>query len=123
MIIAGEKGAQCAVHESAGQNLIITSLALTLCESSGETAGSGIFLAVLYLQGHKICSRYGILGSTYCGKQHRIVHTKHYRAISLLGQLSGLDADGSSIRQLDSLCNYVHLVDIKYIASKNRTKV
>ena len=110
VIIAGEQGTQSAVHQAAGQNLIVRSLTLTLGKTSGETAGSGEFLSVLYLQRHKICSGNGIFGGTDSGQEHRVAHSEHNGSIGLFGQFPGLDADGSPIRQFDCFLNYVHLV-------------
>ena len=110
VIVAGEQGAQRAVHQTAGQNLIVRRFTLTLGKTSGETAGSGEFLSILHLQRHKICSGNGIFGGTDSGQEHRVAHREHNGSIGLFGQFPGLDADGSSIRQFDCFLNYVHLV-------------
>ena len=115
MIIAGEERTQSAVHQTTSQNLVVVCLTLTLRKATGKTAGSKILLSVLYLQGHEICSGNGIFGCTNSGQEHRVVHTKHHGTIGLLGKFPGLDADGSSIRQLDCLCNYVHLVFVNLL--------
>ena len=109
VIVAGEKGTQSAVHQTASENLVVVGLTLTLRETAGETSGCEILLSVLYLQGHEICTGNGIFGGTNGGQEHRVVHAEHHGSIGLFGQFPGLDADGSSIRQLDCLCNYVHL--------------
>ena len=110
VIVRREQRAEGAVHETAREDLLITRLAFTLRETSRETAVSRILLAILYLERHKICSRYCIFRCTNSGEEHGVTHTEHHRSIRLLCQLSCLDADFSSIRQRDLLCNYVHLV-------------
>ena len=110
MIVAGEERAQGAVHETACEDFVIVGLALTLGESTGESAGCIILLSVLHLQGHEVCSGNGIFCGANGGQEHGVVHAQHDGSIGLFGQFPGLDADGSSIRQLDCLSNYIHLV-------------
>ena len=98
VVVAGEKGTQGAVNQTACQNLVVVCLTFALSETTGETAGRTVLLAILYLQRHKICARNSILGTANSGQEHCIVHAQHHGSIGLFGQLSGLNADGTSIR-------------------------
>ena len=109
MIVAGEEGTQGAVHKTTSQNLVVVSLTLALRESARKASGCGILFSVLYLQGHEICSGNGIFGGAYSGQEHGVVHANDNGTIGLFRQFPGLDADGPTIRQLDCLCNNVHL--------------
>ena len=108
MEIIWEKGAESTVHQTARQDFIIRSASFTLGESTGETSESGIFFFVLYLKRHKICSGNCVLGGTNSSQQHGIAHAQHYRTVCLFCQLSRFERDGSSIRQLDCLDNWVN---------------
>ena len=99
MEIAWEQRTEGAVNQTAYENLIIARLALTLCETTRETAGSGILLTVLHLEWHEIGSWYCIFCGADCGKKHRVAHTEHTRAISLFRQLSCLNGYLTSVRQ------------------------
>ena len=110
MVIAGEQGTQGTVNQTTCQNLVVIGLTLALCETSGETSGCAVLFTILYLQRHKICARDSILGTANSGQEHGVVHTQHHGTIGLFCQLSGLNADGTSVRQRHSLCNYIHLL-------------
>ena len=98
MIVAWEQWTQCTVHQTACKDFLVICLTLTLCETARETSGSTVLFTVFNLQRHKICARNSILGSTNSGQEHSVVHTQHNGTIGLFGQLSGLYANGTSIR-------------------------
>ena len=108
VIVAGEQGAQGAVHQPAGEDFVVRRLSFAPGEAAREASGSGKFLPILYLQRHKICSGNGIFGGTNSGQEHGVAQREHHGSIGLFGQFPGLDADGSSIRQFDCFRNYVH---------------
>ena len=110
MIIRGEERTQSPVYQAGGENLVITRLAFALGETTWETARGTILLAIIHLQRHEVCTRNGILCCTNSGQQHCVSHTEHCSAISLLCNFSGLNRDGSPIRQLNCFRNYVHQI-------------
>ena len=110
MIIGGEQGTEHTVDQTTGENLIVRSLTLALGETTGETSCGGILLSVVYLQRHEICSGNCIFCGTNSSQQHGVVHTENNTSIGLLCHFPGFNGDGSSIRQLNTFRNYVHLV-------------
>ena len=110
MVVAGEEGTKRTIDEATGEDFVIVSLTFALREATGETAGSGIFLAIFYLKGHEIGSGNGILGGTNGGQEHRISHSEHHGSVCLLSKLTSLDGNLAAIGQLDCLGDYVHLV-------------
>ena len=110
MVIAGEQRTQGTVNQTTCQNLVVICLTLALCKTAGKTSGCTVLFTILYLQRHKICAGNSILGTANSGQEHGIVHAQHHGTIGLFCQLSGLNADGTSVRQRHSLCNYIHLL-------------
>ena len=108
VIVAGEEGAQGTVNESGGEDFIVTGAAFALGETSGKASGSRVLLFVVALKGHEVGAWGSVFGTANGGKQHRVVHAEHHRTVGLLCQFSSLNADGASIRQRDSFCDYVH---------------
>ena len=109
MIIGGEKRTKGTVYETRHQNLIVAGFAFALGESAGETACGAVLFTIVHLQRHEIGSRNCIFGCTNSCEQYGVAHAEHGSAIGLFCNLSGLNCDGSSIRQLNCLGNYVHL--------------
>ena len=99
MEVAWEERAQGTVHEAADEDLVVVWLTLALGETAGETSGCGILLAIFYLQWHEVCARHCVFSGTNGGKKHGVAHTERTGTIGLLGQLSGLNGDGTSIRK------------------------
>ena len=114
MIIAREKWTQGTVNETRRQDLVVGSAAFTLGETARETACGRIFFLVVTLEGHEVSAGDSVFGATDCGEQHRVVHAQHDSTVGLFGQLTSLDADGSSIRQRDGLSNHVHRLFFLY---------
>ena len=110
MVIAGEKRTQCAVNQTTSQNLLVIGLTLTLGETTRKTTCCAVLFTILYLQRHKICTRNCVLSTTNSGQEHGVVHAQHHGTIGLFCQFSSLNADFTSVRQRDSLCNYIHLL-------------
>ena len=121
MVVGGEEGTEGTVDQTRGKNLVVTCLAFTLGETAGETACGTVLLAIIYLQRHKICTRNCVLSCTNSCQKHGVAHTEYCGTVSLFCNLSGLNCDGSSIRQLNCFRNYVHLknVIVLIFASKN----
>ena len=99
MIVAWEQRTECTVNKSASEDFLIAWLAFTACKTSRESAVCRIFLTILYLEWHKICSWYGIFGCTNSGQEHSVAHAEHHGTIGLFGKLSCLNADFASVRQ------------------------
>ena len=91
MIIGWKEGTERAIHQSRNQYLVVTRLALALGKSAGETASSAVLLAVVYLQGHKICTRNCVLSCTNSCEKHGVAHTEDSGTVSLFCNLSGLN--------------------------------
>ena len=87
----------------------LAGFAFALSKSAGETSGCAVLFTIIYLQRHKICSGNCIFCGTNSGEQYGIVHTQNNRAVGLFCHFPGFNGDGTSISQLKSLCNYVHL--------------
>ena len=119
VIVAWEQRTEHAVNQSARQDFVVRGAAFTFGETAGEASGSGILLAVVALQRHEIGSRHCILRSAHCGQQHGVVQAQDGASVGLFGHLACLDADDAAVRQLDSLCNYIHLlVNLKLLLLK-----
>ena len=114
VIIAGEEGAEGAVNESGGKDFVVTGATFALGETSGEASGGRVLLFVVALKGHEVGAGGSVFGTADGGKQHRVVHAEHHRSVGLLCQFSSLNADGTPIRQRDSLCDNVHRKNIIY---------
>ena len=109
MVVRREKWTQGAVHKARGKDFLIAGFAFALGETTGETTCSTVLLTIIYLQRHKICTRNCILCCTNSCEKHCVTHAENRSTISLFCNFSGLNCDGSSIRQLNTFCNYVHL--------------
>ena len=109
MEIAGEQRAEHTVHQTAGEDFIVTGLAFALGETAGETSCGSILLTIIYLQRHEICTGNCILCCTNSCEQYGVVHLENNRAVGLFCNFPGLNGDGSSISQLNTFRNYVHL--------------
>ena len=114
MVVAGEEGTKRTIDEATGEDFVIVSLTFALREATGETAGSGIFLAIFYLKGHEICAGHSVFCGTHGGQQHGVAHAQHHGTVSLLGKLTSLDGDLATIGQLDCLCDYIHLDNLRF---------
>ena len=110
MIVGGEEGTEGAVNETRGQNLVVACTAFAFGESTGETTHSGVFFFIVTLERHEIGAGGSVFGTANGSEKHGVVHAQHHCAVRLLCELTGLNADGASIRQGDSLCNNVHLI-------------
>ena len=110
VIVRREEGTEGAVNETRSQNLVVASTTFAFGESTGEATHSGVFFFIVTLQGHEIGAGGSVFGTANGSEKHRVVHAQHHRAVRLLRELTGLNADGTSIRQGDSLCNNVHLI-------------
>ena len=109
MIVRGKQGAQGTVHETGGEDFVVTGATFTFGEATGEASGCAVFFFVVTLQGHEVCAGLCGLGGTNGGEQHRVVETKHDGSVSLLCQFSGFNADDAAIGQRNAFCNYIHL--------------
>ena len=113
MVVRREKRTQCTVHKTRSEYFVIVGFAFALGKSAGETAGSTVLLTIIYLQRHEICTRNGVLCCTNSCEEYCVAHAENRSTISLFCNFSGLNRDGSSIRQLNCFRNYVHLKKLK----------
>ena len=115
VVVAREEGTQGAVNEARGQDFVVGSTAFAFGKSAGEASCSGVFFFVIALERHEIGAGGSVFGTADGGKQHGVVHAQHHCAVGLLGQLAGLNADGTTIGQGDGFCNHVHLMCVFFI--------
>ena len=119
MVVRREEWTQGAVHEARGKDFLIAGFAFALGKTTRKTACSTVLLTIIYLQRHKISTRNCILCCTNSCEKHCVTHAENRSTISLFCNFSGLNCDGSSIRQLNTFCNYVHLKIKKLIVLSN----
>ena len=124
MIVAGEERAQHAVHEAAGEDFVIACFSFTLGEAAGETTCGRVLLTIINLQRHEICSWNCIFCGADSGEEYGVVHAENNASVGLLCHFTGFNCDGSSIRQLNTFRNYVHLnnllLSIKHLNNQSR---
>ena len=120
VIVGGEEGAEGTIHQARGEDLVVASTAFALGETTGEASHGRVLFFVVTLQRHEIGAGYSVFGTANGSEKHGVVHAQHHCAVGLLRELTGLDADGASVRQRDCFGNNVHLITCNRVMRKKR---
>ena len=118
--VVGEERTQSAVNQSGNENFVLRRTCLAFEETAGRTAHSGIFLLVIYGEGHKVHEFTYFFLCAYRSEKHSVVHTHYGAAVSLLCKLAGLDFDHSAIAEIEFLVDNVHFLLLFPYLSNNQ---
>ena len=118
VIVGGEEGAEGTIHQARGKDLVVAGTAFALGETTGEASHGRVLFFVVTLQRHEIGAGYSVFGTANGSEKHGVVHAQHHCAVGLLRELTGLDADGASVRQRDCFGNNVHLITCNRVMRK-----
>ena len=118
VIVRGKEGTKGTVNEARGQDLVVAGAAFALGKTTGEASHGRVLFFVITLQRHEIGAGYSVFGTANGSEKHGVVHAQHHCAVGLLRELTGLDADGASVRQRDCFGNNVHLITCNRVMRK-----
>jgi hypothetical protein len=89
----GKQGSNGAIGQAAGEDFLFRGTPFAFEVATGETAGGGSFLAVIYRQGEKLLTCLGFGGGDGGHDDDGFAELNGDCAIGLLGDFAGFDCD------------------------------